>query len=90
MIYNNQKGQTKGTTMKKYKHIYVVGRLSDEENSHYTYKNLTANEALKCFERDLRDEDPVAFDRHSEKYGDFPVIYDCVLVSNSPIKPIGN
>ena len=75
--------------MKKYKHIYIVGRLSDEENSHYTYKNLTEAEALKCFERDLRAEDPEQYDRHSQTYGDDPVIYDCVLVSNSPIKPIG-
>ena len=74
--------------MKKYKHIYIVGRLADEDNSHYRYKNLTEDEALDRFAKDLRDEDPELYDLRFKREDGCPVIYEAVLVSKSPIKCI--
>jgi hypothetical protein len=74
--------------MKKYKHIYIIGRLPDEENSHYRYKNLTADEALNRFDHDLRAEDPEEYDYKFKQEDGCPVIYEAVLVSDSPIKSI--
>jgi hypothetical protein len=74
--------------MKKYKHIYIIGRLPDEENSHYEYKNLTADEAMERFARDLRSEDPEEYDHRFKQIDDDPTIYEAVLISESPIKCI--
>jgi hypothetical protein len=72
--------------MKKHKHIYIIGRLPDGENSHCEYRNLTVDEAMARFPNDLRAEDPEEYDYRFEQIDDDPTIYEAVLVSESPIE----
>jgi hypothetical protein len=74
--------------MKKYKYIYIIGRLPDEENAHYEYEDMTCSEVMIRFAKDLRDEDPEEYDYRFKECDGCPVIYQAVLASDSPIKCI--
>jgi hypothetical protein len=74
--------------MKKYKHIYIIGRLPDEENKHDRYKNTTCSEAMDRFVKDLRSEDPDRYDSRFKECDGCPVIFEGVLASDSPMKSL--
>jgi hypothetical protein len=71
--------------MTTHKHIYIIGRLSDAENSHYTYHDMTLAEADTRFAQDIYNEDPEKYEHQLEQCGGCPVIYEAMLVSDSPI-----
>jgi hypothetical protein len=74
--------------MKKYKYIYVIGRLPDEENAHYGYKDMTCSEAMDQFAKDLREEDPEEYDYRFKECDGCPVIFEGVIASESPMKSL--
>jgi hypothetical protein len=74
--------------MKKHKYIYIIGRLPDEENAHYGYKDMTCAEAMIRFAKDLREEDPEEYDYRFKECDGCPVIYEGVIASESPMESL--
>lgn len=67
-------------TEKKHKHLLVIGRAFEGEDFCYAYKNLTATQAIKEFNKEVQD-----------LYGKGrSSIIEAVLASSSTIKLVAS